>query len=421
MPRTVHHAKLDTPTARARLKRGRQAHWQALAPGAHIGWQRWPEDPQGRWLLRRYIGSGNYKVLEIGAADDSSAADGRDVLDFAQAQAAARALLATPGKGKTIRMTVRQAFALYLDHKEALGQEVRNVRNRGAAHILPALGDRVIEDLDAAHLRRWLADMAAQPGQKRPSSKGKVQWLPAPKTDDEKRQRRATANRVLTILKAVLNHAYDEGHVSNAQPWGRKLKRLREASAARIRFLELDECQRLLNACPEDFRALVRGALETGCRYGELTRLQVQDFNKSSGTIAVTKSKTGKPRHVVLTEDGISFFTQHCLGRDRSEPMFVKSSGRPWFRSEQKKRMDAACAAARLRPRATFHSLRHTQASLSIMAGVPLMIVAKNLGHVDTKMVEHHYGHLAPSFVVDAIRAGAPKFGKVASNVRALK
>jgi integrase len=225
----------------------------------------------------------------------------------------------------------------------------------------------------------------------------------------------------LTILKAVLNHAYDEGHVSNAQPWGRKLKRLREASAARIRFLELDECQRLLNACPEDFRALVRGALETGCRYGELTRLQVQDFNKSSGTIAVTKSKTGKPRHVVLTEDGISFFTQHCLGRDRSEPMFVKSSGRPWFRSEQKKRMDAACAAARLRPRATFHSLRHTQASLSIMAGVPLMIVAKNLGHVDTKMVEHHYGHLAPSFVVDAIRAGAPKFGKVASNVRALK
>jgi hypothetical protein len=45
------------------------------------------------------------------------------------------------------------------------------------------------------------------------------------------------------------------------------------------------------------------------------------------------------------------------------------------------------------------------------MAGVPLMVVAKNLGHVDTKMVEKHYGHLAPSYVADAIRAGAPKFG----------
>jgi hypothetical protein len=42
---------------------------------------------------------------------------------------------------------------------------------------------------------------------------------------------------------------------------------------------------------------------------------------------------------------------------------------------------------------------------------VPLLVVAKNLGHSDTRMVEKHYGHLAPSYIVDAIRAGAPKFG----------
>ena len=45
------------------------------------------------------------------------------------------------------------------------------------------------------------------------------------------------------------------------------------------------------------------------------------------------------------------------------------------------------------------------------MNGVPLLVVAKNLGHVDTRMVERHYGHLAPSYIADAIRAGAPKFG----------
>jgi hypothetical protein len=38
------------------------------------------------------------------------------------------------------------------------------------------------------------------------------------------------------------------------------------------------------------------------------------------------------------------------------------------------------------------------------------MVVAKNLGHVDTAMVEKHYGHLAPSFIAEAIRAGAPRF-----------
>jgi hypothetical protein len=35
------------------------------------------------------------------------------------------------------------------------------------------------------------------------------------------------------------------------------------------------------------------------------------------------------------------------------------------------------------------------------MNGVPLMVVAKNLGHADTRMVEKHYGHLAPSYVAD--------------------
>jgi hypothetical protein len=39
------------------------------------------------------------------------------------------------------------------------------------------------------------------------------------------------------------------------------------------------------------------------------------------------------------------------------------------------------------------------------------MVVAKNLGHRDTKMIEAHYGHLAPSYIKDAIRKGAPKFG----------
>ena len=40
------------------------------------------------------------------------------------------------------------------------------------------------------------------------------------------------------------------------------------------------------------------------------------------------------------------------------------------------------------------------------MNGVPPIVVAKNLGHSDTRMVEKHYGHLAPSYVADAIRAG---------------
>jgi hypothetical protein len=39
---------------------------------------------------------------------------------------------------------------------------------------------------------------------------------------------------------------------------------------------------------------------------------------------------------------------------------------------------------------------------------VPLIAVARNLGHRDTRMVEQHHGHLA--YITDALRAGAPRY-----------
>jgi len=45
------------------------------------------------------------------------------------------------------------------------------------------------------------------------------------------------------------------------------------------------------------------------------------------------------------------------------------------------------------------------------MNGMPLMVVARNLGHADTRMVEKHYGHLTADFVANAIRKSAPRFG----------
>ena len=74
--------------------------------------------------------------------------------------------------------------------------------------------------------------------------------------------------------------------------------------------------------------------------------------------------------------------------------------------------MVEACARAGIVPGVGFHVLRHSWASHAVMNGAPLMVVARNLGHADTRMVELHYGHLAPSFVADEIRRTAPRFGK---------
>jgi integrase len=101
--------------------------------------------------------------------------------------------------------------------------------------------------------------------------------------------------------------------------------------------------------------------------------------------------------------------------------MFVKESGEEWLRSHQADPMKQTNKNAKITPPINFHGLRHTWASHAVMNGVPMLVVAKNLGHSDTRMVEKHYGHLAPSFVADAIRAGAPRFGAPKpSNVRQL-
>ena len=68
---------------------------------------------------------------------------------------------------------------------------------------------------------------------------------------------------------------------------------------------------------------------------------------------------------------------------------------------------------AEIKPRISFHGLRHTWASLAIEKGLPLLVVAKNLGHADGRMVEKHYGHLTESYVAKAVREHAPRFGMV--------
>ena len=412
----VRHASLESRTARSQLKRGRQPHWQSLVTGrVHLGYQIWKGDKAGRWVLRRYIGNDKYRSTTLGRADDDAEAktDGVNILSHAQAKAKALALVDSP-QAKLHRLTVRQAMELYIDQKRAVGQSVGDVVNRSAVHILPDLGDLVVAELTAERLRRWLATMAATPAQTR-SKGGQPKYKPEPVTDEDVRRRRASANRVLTMLKAALNYAFDEGHVSNRDAWGRKLKLFRDVEVARVRYLTIAEAKRLVNACEAEFRPLVRAALETGCRYGELTRLEVQDFNLDSHTVAIRKSKSGKPRHVVLTEEGASFFHQHCAGRAGGKPMFSHADGSPWQKSEQSRPMREACEHARIIPPISFHILRHTWASLAVMARVPLLVVAKNLGHKDTRMVEHHYGHLAPSFITEAIRAGAPVYGIEAS------
>jgi integrase len=415
MARTVRDASLESRTARSRLKARGKPYYRVLEPGLHLGYRK-PLSGTGKWVARHYKGDQKYEVETLPAADDFSDADGVEILSFQQAQALARArmvLRAHAAVGKTGPLTVSDAITAYIEFLESNRKSAREARYAADALILPALGSIEIAALTTDQIRKWHAGLIKAQPRLRTKPGEKQQYREFDASDPEhQRRRKSTANRVLTVLKAALNRMWRDGKVSSDSAW-RRVEPFEGVEAARVRYLSMDEAQRLLNACEPEFRRLVRGALETGARYGELCALTVSDFNRDSGTVAIRRSKAGKPRHVILTQEGADYFHSIAKGRTGSEFLFVKDDGSEWLRSHQADPMAEANEHAKIDPPINFHGLRHTWASHAVMNGVPMLVVAKNLGHSDTRMVEKHYGHLAPSYVADAIRSGAPRFGGV--------
>jgi len=317
----------------------------------------------------------------------------------------------TPHDTREGPFTVRDAIADYLKaYEQRGGKAVYDARRAAETHILPALGTALVGKLTAKKIEDWHRGLAVKPALARSKPGRKPNHRKADKSADGTRKRRATANRILTVLKAALNHAWKCGHVASDDAW-RRVKPFRAVETARVRYLSEAECVRLVNASEPAFRNLVRGAMLTGCRYSELTMMHVADFNADAGVVTVRESKGGKPRHVVLTAEGQRLFASLTAGKLGSDPMFVRRDGGVWRKSHQMRPMLDACNRAKIKPAVSFHVLRHTHGSTLAMRGVPMGVIAEQLGHADTRMTEKHYAHLAPSYVADTIRAHFPTLG----------
>jgi len=400
MARTIKPVDLSTRTARARLTPQEEPRWNSLVSGKiHLGYLRRSTDGRvGKWILRTRR-AGRYSYLRLATADEVLASDGIGTLTFDEARE--RALELAGGERVVGSPTVGRAFEDY----------VRNLRERGkttevartASIYLAGIADVRLDELTTEMLQSWLASVAAV----------SVRHGKPVVGAEAVRRRRNSANRIATALIAALNLARKRKRVSSDAAW-RDLEKFEGVDVPRSGYLSIDESIRLLNACDPDLRDLVRAALETGCRFGELSRLTVANFNPDVGVVAVwTSSKTKRSRHVVLTDQGAAFFAQICAGRRGDELMFARADGGAWRHTNVARPMDAAVARAKISPRISFHNLRHSYASLSIMGRVPLMVVARNLGHTTTRMVEKHYGHLAEGYIADEIRRGAPRYARL--------
>jgi integrase len=417
MARSAQKSSLETRTARLANKVRRAPYFVKIAKGLHLGYYRGAVS--GSWVARRYRGEGTYENAALGGADDTLDADGITVLDYWQAQAAAkswaeRARLLEAGVVRRGPYTVRDAVTDYLHEIQAEKnpEAMRGARYTFNAFVLPDLGDIPCEQLSRDRLIKWRNAQASRPKRVRSKRSAKQPASrPTPDDEDARRKRKVTANRILTILKAALNRAFEAERVASDLAW-RRVKPFSKVEEGVVRYLSADEARRLVNACSGDVRRLVQAAILTGCRYSELSRLICADYNPDSATLAIRLAK-GRIRHVVLTEDANRGFDSWTAGKGGEERIFRRPNGEIWGKSHQLRPLDLACKVANISPPVSFHVLRHTHGSHLAMQGVPFGVIARQLGHADTRMTEKHYAHLAPNYVADTIRAKFPNLGIV--------
>ena len=421
MARTVHDARLAKREQRLRLETRAKPYWMTLNEGEHLGYYRGAR--VGKWLARyRRAGSmANYQQVTVGEADDVVDADGAVILNFKQAQEHARQWfsgLDRNGGRRAGAYTVGDALDDYLAGFQ--GRDLANTRRRIEAIIRPEMGAHDVDKLTTKAISDWLGALAASPAKLRTAKGAPQNVRETADTDEARRRRRSSANRILTILKAALNAAYRDGKVPADDAW-RRVKPFAKADASKLRYLSDEEARRLVNTLDPTFRPLVQAALLTGARYAELAGLEARDFDRQSQTVWLRVTKAGVARAAYLEGEGVRLFNQATAGKAAGDLIFPRPDGKRWGPSQQARPLAAACIAAKLEP-AGFHDLRRTYGARLALRGVPMVVIAEALGHADERITRRHYAHLSKSYVADTVRGAVAGLGIVADgNVRIIQ
>jgi integrase len=186
----------------------------------------------------------------------------------------------------------------------------------------------------------------------------------------------ATINRSLGALKKALRMAWERGQTE--ADYSSLIRRMPENNA-RTTTLTIEQVGMLANHASEQVRAAIWISLFTGCRRGEILKLQKADISEDAITIQAGNTKTLRTRMVPIiapVRPWLAFV-----------PLSINFEG---LKSGFRRARDAAGM-----PWVNFHDLRRSCGTLLIRNGVPLQVVAQILGHSNTSVTEKVYAHLA--------------------------
>jgi integrase len=220
--------------------------------------------------------------------------------------------------------------------------------------------------------------------------------VPAGADEEATRKAKDTANRNMTVLKALLNHAWKSDRVAQPGPWA-KVSPFPNVAKSRRVFLTLEQRRRLLEHTDGAFRDLLEAAMLTGARYGELRQLKVEDFDKSARRLEIHKGKTGV-RTVALSDAAHAFFSRISKGKLPAAPLLPRPDGQQWAHSDQDELMREAVKKAKLPRETVFYTLRHTFIATALKGGIDIASIAKNCG-TSVRIIERNYAKFIPEDV----------------------
>jgi integrase len=239
---------------------------------------------------------------------------------------------------------------------------------------------------EGIRVRRWVRDLGSRPLGEIASAELET-W----QRETRLRCKPSTVNRELGRLRHMLNRAVDWGLLEQNPMKG--LKFLRENNA-RQRYLSIEECERLVQACISPrVRAIVVIALHTGMRLSEILTLRHCNLDFHSGLILIPDSKNGEPRHIPMDSTVASLLTDYPR-RPNSELVFANKAGERYL--EIRGGFNNACERAGISD-LHFHDLRHSYSSFWVMSGGDIYALQHLLGHKSIVMTQR-YAHLSPEF-----------------------
>lgn len=261
---------------------------------------------------------------------------------------------------------------------------------RAEKHLRPAFGSLPLSAVTAERVDMLKAKMQRE-------TKEGPNGKPVPKYAI------ASINHVVQLTRKVLNDCARWGWTASAP----KLRLIKKPEAP-FNYLRKEEAIELLRWARDNAKndfALYAVAIYVGPRMGELYGMRWTDVALDQGRVTLrwsynqphTKSK--KIRHVELPPNVVAILRAWEKKCPESELGLVFPQVSGSIRAEKRPPASFAEAlkAAGVKRKTKFHDLRHTAASLLVMAGVNLRTVQRVLGHSTIQMTER-YAHLAPDF-----------------------